>query len=355
MKSWSRLLLLAAWAMLGLGGQTALAGGVLVRLDAARLLDGDVYVELRPPEGETERVQLQDDGQQPDVTAGDGLWAGAVFLPQTDVEVFLVLDGERLEGGPVQWSAADIPRDLDLNLRAGVLKASAREANTHGDGGRNGAPGPGGGPANRTADTEPDPAAMWFIGGGALLLLVMGVVALSVRTRSRYQRGDLTGVALHRPGGFAGPNSPSLDDGLIYWSVADPKPHAVAHTLVRMLARHHNVLVVAPSPESLPASLGQSVFATSHAAPRKVGDALEAVHRMPRAAGVVVFWGVAGSDVVWADRDDELPLGTGGIVLCGPEHTEPAPSHTVRVAGPGALQVEAVDGTDRFMVFDRSA
>jgi len=284
--------------------------------------------------------------------AGDGRWAGALFLPHTDVTVSLVVDGERLDGGPVKWSAPDIPRDLDLTMRAGVLTVNAREANPHSEG--NGSSGdlstaraPSGG-----AFAGMDGGA-WLIGLGAALFVLLCILMLGYRTRERVRRGPIAGVILQPVGGFAGPGSPPLNDGLIYWRTADEEATGVLRALVDTLARHHGVLLVGPSlPEGL-GRPGRRIFMEESDNPRRVGDVLEAIHSDPREPGVVVFCGVQGSPDDWADRDDELPLGTGGIVLLPPDVDAPEPTFIVRTVAPGVCVVEGMAGGDAFYIGDR--
>lgn len=336
---------LATFAWSGVGH----AGGVLVRLDADRVPDGAVYVELSPSEGETERLQLQDDGQQPDVQASDGKWAGAVFLPQTEVSVTLVLDGERFEGGMVQWSAPDIPRDLDLTLRDGALQARAREANPHGGGGGDPADGASAAP---TADPGSAPVeGTWLIGGGVVVLVGVGAMVLGRRERQVARRGALSGVTLQAAGGFAGPHSPALDDGLVFIEVPEGiGSGVVAQALVDSLVRHHTVLVIAQPEHAPQGRSGRGLFTGPDATPRKVGDALEVVHDLPRQRGVVLFHGIGGTTDDWSDRDDELPVGSGGIALVPPQAESPGVGFRVRSVQGGIVEVESVVDGGRFWV-----
>jgi hypothetical protein len=121
-----------------------------------------------------------------------------------------------------------------------------------------------------------------------------------------------------------------------------------------MLARHHNVLLVGDDGMSCIRDVGQNVFVSSTTGPRKVGDALEALHRMPSASAVVVFSAVEGSENDWLDRDEELPLGTGGIVLCASDHGAPAPTHRAVCVGEASVRVVALDGEADFLIVDRT-
>ncbi len=374
--SYMRLILFFVLAGVSLAPSEAWSNGVLVRLKTDRTVEDPVLVELAADGSETNRVELRDDGKQPDVTAGDGLWAGALSLPHSSVAVTLVLGEDLFDGGTVEWSATDTPRDIDLNLRGNELTAIGREANVHGAGNEPGPNAPRSDGGVGGAMPTPDAAAPvevgasttssavlqdsassgpLFVGAGVLILVVFAGLIMQRRARRRFRRGDLTGVEFHPPGGFAGPDSPPLDDGLVYWQVSPDERARVVGVLTRMLARHHNVLLVGADGAACIGDSGQNVFVSSTARPRKVGDALEVLHRMPMAPAVALFSAVEGSKDDWLDRDEELPLGTGGIVLCAADHSAPAPTHRAVLVGETSVRVTALDGEEDFLIRDRSA
>jgi len=335
----------------------ALAGGVLVRLDADRELEGDVVVVLRPASGDPEEVGLQDDGTQPDVTAGDGMWAGAAYLPHAEVDVEVRIGDDTFPGGTATWSDAGIPRDLDLSLQAGTLLVNAREANPHGEG--NGpssdAPGPDGGSGNSSSSAKKptdrgDEASggLFMIAGGGMALLVLALVMWSGRGRTPREKRPSTGLQLQPPGGFAGPLSPSLVDGLTYWTLPESDPAGALRAVVRRLAEHHSVLVVGSAlPDRLGAP-GAAVFTTAPDKARRIGDYLEALHKPRRRRAVVVFYGVEQDAEAWAEQDDELPIGSGGVALLARSGSGPDPSHDIELADDRGWRVRKRGTDDHF-------
>lgn len=290
----------------------AWAGGVLVRLDADRTLEGGVTVELLAEDGTLERIGLVDDGKQPDVTANDGRWAGAVHLPHAKAEVTLVVGGTRIEGGPVEWSSPDAARDLDLSLRNGKLTVRAREANVHGAGTQ---PAPAAVPLPEGAATPADThEGLLLVGAGSALLLSLGVLVVRRRNPVR-ERGPIRGLVRVPAGGYAGPDSPTMGDGLTYWRLPAVDAQAAMRAVVHQLSRHHSVLVVAdPSQRAGLAAGGSTYFAPPDRA-RRIGDWVEALAADNRQAAVVVFVGLERNNDEWAELDDELPIGAGGIVF----------------------------------------
>ncbi|HCH61833.1 MAG TPA: hypothetical protein DFR83_03435, partial [Deltaproteobacteria bacterium] len=198
-------------------------------------------------------------------------------------------------------------------------------------------------------------SGLWFLGVGAVVLVVFLVGLARRRPSTSGPRGSLQGVTLHPAGGFAGAQSPPLNDGLMYWTVEPADRNAAVAVLVRMLSRHHNVILVGDEGQAATGEAGRSLYRMSSADPAALGDAVEALHRIPQRPGLVVFLGVGGSVEDWTARDQELPHGAGGIVLCTPEHAGPTPTHRVQVERPGRLRVVSVDGATAFVVLDRSA
>ena len=359
----------------------AQAGGVLLRLAADRTLEEPVRIELTPEGSESHVLQLRNDGKNPDVTAGDDLWAGALALPYNRVTVTLVLGEERFDGGMVEWSAINVPRDIDLTLEGRSLTASGRQANMHGDGSEAGSGAESGGavpsggtspnvlspdeasPTSRSSPNIPasgstpkvpvDLARLLMVGGGLVAATVIGLLLLRRRARRRFWTGDLVGVDLIPSGGFAGSDSPALNDGLVFWQVDAAEGAAVSRTLCAVLARHHNVLMVRSVDADTETCAGKGGWTATAASARKLGDGLEALHQMPRVPAVILFDRCGGTSDDWLDRDEELPLGTGGIVLCDAEHAGPTPTHRVEYLGDHRLRVVGLDGRADFLVVSR--
>ena len=347
-----RLALLCTALLVLLSPTVVHAGGVLMRLDADRTLEGEVVVVLTSMENTTEEVVLSDDGAQPDVTAGDGKWAGAAHIPYTEVFVLLRIGDEEHDGGTVSWSASDIPRDLDLSLKAGKLSVNAREATPH----NTGEPTPVASPTvvqtakspqvtpadpNKTVGNATDGLYMIVLGLSALIGLPL--VVFRLRKRVKVRRGPIAGLELQPSGGFAGPSSPALDNGLSYWLLPEDRPTEVLRDLVSYLGEHHRVLVVGPDLPPDLAACGAQVYSCSPASARRIGDYLEALHSDPRQRAVVVFYGMERDADEWGEQDDELPIGSGGIALLAAECSEPVLTHNIIGGLPTGWQVHSTD------------
>lgn len=380
------VVLILVLALFGWLPATSQAGGVLLRLRADRALSETVFVDLIPPDARPVTVQLRDDGRNPDVSAGDGLWAGALSLPYAEVQVDLLLGEQRFVGETVSWPSANVPRDIDLVLEGSTLSASARQANVHGEehvhqevapgsgdasGGASGpAPNTGAGPSpvqapgvaattnTTSAGVSSDDTSLpgiWFIGIGAVALAAMMGLVLTRRKVRVVPAAAHASLVLHPAGGFAGEGSPLLNNGLLYWVVDEAERDEALVVLTRMLSRHHNVLVVGSSELVRAGDAGRAIHCMALERPALIGDAVEVLHQLPRQPGVAVYVGVDGSPDDWAMRDDELPDGAGGIVFCTPTHAGPPATHRVRLAGPGRLVIASLDGASTFVVSDRSA
>ena len=186
------------------------------------------------------------------------------------------------------------------------------------------------------------------------LVAMMGLV-LTRRKVRRVSVSDHASLVLHPAGGFAGEGSPPLNNGLLYWVVDEAERDEALLVLTRMLSRHHNVLVVGSAKPVRAGRAGRGIHCMSLERASLVGDAVEALHRLPLQPAVAVYVGAEGSLDDWSERDDELPVGAGGIVFCTPDHAGPPATHRVRMAGPGQLTVTSLDDASTFIISDRSA
>ncbi|MFZ5480250.1 MAG: hypothetical protein ACOZNI_26030 [Myxococcota bacterium] len=110
----------ATAALIGLlwsGMAAAETKGVVIRADAdGGNLSSPVVAQLTPQGGAATDVELKDDGQQPDVTAGDKIWSGAGMLDGDSFDVKIKSGGKTLNGGRVSWGADEDGRDLNVHI-----------------------------------------------------------------------------------------------------------------------------------------------------------------------------------------------------------------------------------------------
>lgn len=351
---------------------TQLAGetnGVIVKLrSSGPTLSGSVVVRLGA-DGDTREVKLQDNGEMPDVNAGDGQWAGRADALANNVTVELTVSGTTYDGGTVSWDSDARQRDLDLTLAEDGLQATASQSQSAASQGTPAVAGDapvaagsaptapaaaGSAPAvagQITPSAPPTPAApstsltdgpAGWIALGALALSLFAIGAVAVVSRN-------AGAPLPLPqrlseAGLLGPGTPAPSGGLSVWIVDDPG--SAASALLTTLAQTRSVVVVADTGVKLPAVLGGPVF---RAADRdSLADAVDAV--VERIGGQVSVLLVGGSahDTDLDPLVRELPEDVGGIVLTAtpPNTRRPVVQLTAteagyRVAVKGGPTVEA--------------
>ena len=106
------------------------SSGLLVSLVVDVSIDGAVQVTLTSSVGATESVTLLDNGEKPDVAAGDKRYAGAMLLAPGEYDVKLALSDDTYEGNSFEMPEdGSQPRDLYLVLNNGTLSVSMGVAN----------------------------------------------------------------------------------------------------------------------------------------------------------------------------------------------------------------------------------
>lgn len=340
--------------------------GLVARLQLnGESIKGSAAIVLKPEGGEPTRIELADNGTAPDVTKGDGIWAGSAWLDGDAFTVSVDVDGTITEGGPVTWGATDANRDLTIGMKGGQLSV---EAGVSGGGGGGPSPGAGG-------DAAVDPSAGGGSGGGALpdgaggapvgpgfppgmppgtapgvsgaaksgadgtlyigfglgLLVLVGLAWLWLRNRpAERSAGGLPRVP--EPG-LLGEGTPSLSDGLQLWLTSDADADAVVRPLLATLARHHRVLFVAPGKVTAPPVYGGPVYRAPNIRPSHVGDSAES---MGADGGVAVLLVNTQADAAsLKDYADLMPSGIGSVcVLTQDPGVAALPRVTARREGP---------------------
>jgi hypothetical protein len=319
--------------------------GLVIRLQVSgETISDAAFVVLTPKEGDATRVQVKDDGAAPDVAAGDGVWAGAVWLEGDAFEVSLDVDGKQIPGGPASWAATDSARDLAVGWKSGAVTV---EAGVSGSGVGN-APLPGGMGDSPPAGAAPTPGGALpggasmsppplgnaaslgasgdgtlYIGLGLGVLLLVGVAWLWLRSRPADEAARPSGLTVVAEPGLLGPGTPSLSDGLQLWLVSAEDAAAVVKPLLATLARHHRVLVVAPGEMSVPSVYGGPVFRSSNLRPSRVGDAAESL--LATGGNVaVLLTGTGGDAASIKDYADLLPTGVGAVCVVQSDPGVPA-------------------------------
>ena len=293
-----RLLPPALVLLLASIGQAASpARGLAVHLDAgSQELEGPVRLGMVSEAGEASEISLSDDGQPPDVVAGDGIWSGSGVIPGTSQIITLTAGN---------WSAtsASIPlgsakeRNLELALEGEQVVLGQAKILPTTPGGASMVASP---PPGKAAQPSDLPIYVAFALGG-ILLAVLGYFGAARLPGGRSSGGLPVGVRRSPEPGLFGPGTPALLPGLSQWVVSEADEAQLLHFLVAHIARWRPVLVRRPAPAVLPAVQGGPVFCSEHV---NLGAFGHAVHRMQdRWPGlVVIVTGLAPGELLdWTD------------------------------------------------------
>ena len=272
------------------------AAGVVVRLvSSGPPLKSGVSVKVVNAEKTETIFVLLDDGQPPDVMAGDNQHSAAGTLTGTEATVFLIVEGKETEVGEVSWQDETTSRDLVITRGEGILTVENSAAmvtaalggnvdQIHQEGGGGGlgpAPDPmdaggttPGGVVVFPEGSQQDDTTLYIIGGA--LVLVLAVAAfLWLRTPSTGGGASKSSrlYTVQPEPGLLGSTAPSLSDGLSTWRVGPTDTNDFLELLLQSMAQHHRVLVVASEETRLPVVHGGPIFLTRLDTAAGVADA----------------------------------------------------------------------------------
>ncbi len=319
----------------------------MVRLETSTgSLPGAARVTLTPVgSGDTIELELLDNGSPPDVSAGDGIYAGTSFVDADSFAVTLDVGGKTYDGGEATWAADAGPaRDLVIRLVGDEIAVVASQPLSGGapqDGAAGaGAPTAAAGAPVAAAPTSPVPAGvsrndalLWLaIGVGLVVLAGAGLVASRWMGRSR----DAGPEPLDEPGLF-GAGTPSLTAAPAWWVLGEEDTDALRAALLNSVARQHRVLVVAPSGTAAPTVLGGPAYAVGWDADAAADAAFALLDRDgPRVVAVLCPPDAAPATV--QPVLDALPEGVGALIVTTtvPQGTE-ATVVRLRRDGAGAV------------------
>lgn len=341
-------------------GPSVGGSGIVVRLMADPPPASPLTVELAAAGTKLAEATLNDEGKDPDVTGGDGMYSGATFVAGDSFTVTVKAAGSLLGTTEVAWKPADAQRDLTLAWSGGTLTGEAGVSNPAPapgtaspptPGGAPASPGgqpgsPGGQPGGQAAGQPPagpggvatSADATWYLVFGGALLAAAALGYFWFRSRSAAPVLALPpGVARVAERGLFGPGTPSASGGPSTWTLP-AEPEALAGLLGALAARRR-VLVVVAEGQALPEVAGGPVHriapdstdavldaaeellgndsggAVLWLAPMPEGSAREALlAELPRGAGLLAAGG--GGDPAWPAatliRDDGWVLECGG-------------------------------------------
>jgi hypothetical protein len=300
--------------------------GVMVRLETSDAdIAGPVEVTLTPTKGgDAVVLELLDDGQPPDVTADDGIYAASTITTADRFSVTVRIGGTEKAQEDVSWEAdAAAARDLVIRLVDDEVSFSASMPAAEGVPGRERTKaerkkGDSSRKATKAARRRAEAGGfsrrdilLWLaIGLGVFGLGAAGL--LIARWLSRRGESDLR--PLPEPP-FLGPKTPSLSDGLSLWVVHAADRETTIGPLLSSLAAQHRVLVVTEPETLLPPVFGGPVFRSKSTGLEDVEDTLYDLGEVGGAPLTVLLIANAPTLESVEAVADLLPAGVGGIAI----------------------------------------
>ncbi len=357
------------------------ATGIVVRLSTGgETVDAPVEAILTNSAGVVTSLTLKDNGEAPDVNAGDHHYSASSMLDGENFTVTLSIGGKAEEVGEVSWPAEVTARDLVINRYDGIVTLETG-AGDNGQpmgepaspGGASGEPVPGsatGEPVDNPAvngtapargpnvtfsssgsGTTPENDSTLYVIGGVLLLILAAVAFFWFRepTESSPGASNSDSALVHRlpEPGLLGDGTPSLSDGSSVWIVEADATADFMALLLGSMAAHHRVVVVAPGSNPIPLVHGGPVYRMKNPRPSHVG---EAVAELMRGAGqpvAVLVDATRMEESMLSDYADLVPGELGIVFIRNTPHKGPERSLTATKTADGW---SIVDGESRVVL-----
>lgn len=344
--------------------------GVVVRLvTGGEEVESPVEAILVNAEDREFTLSLSDNGEPPDVTAGDFHFSGSSIIEGEDFTVFISSNGDKEEVGNVSWPADVTARDLIITRYEGVvtLETGAGDnqqppgqptdpglaGNGPTDGGTMGAPtAPGEAPATGTSPARspnvsfPDPGggvsaqddATLYIIGGVLLLILAAVAFFWFRvpttegTNTGRPRPVIGNDRVHKlpEPGLLGEGTPSLSDGTSIWVVQSSEASDFTALMLSSMAKHHRVLVVSTSTDHLPLVHGGPVYRMKSPRPTHVADAVQTLNAEPGLPVAILVHAAEMESALLNAYADLMPGNVGAAIVVHDEYNGPESVVTVK-------------------------
>jgi len=351
-------------AFLLLAPSALAATGIVVRLSTGgETVDTPVQATLTNADGATTTLTLLDNGEPPDVNAGDFHFSASSMITGETFGVTLSLGGKAEEVGEVSWPEDVTARDLVITRYDGIVTLEtgagdngqpAGEPTTPGGMGGEPALGsavgdPVGNPAvdgtapargpnvtfpstSNTASsgtTAENDSTLYVIGG--VLLLVLGAVAFFWFREPTGSTVDSGSTLVHRmpEPGLLGEGTPSLSDGASVWVVDTESTADFMSLLLSSMAAHHRVVVVAPGSNPIPVVHGGPVYRMKNPRAGHVADAVNELMRSPGQPVAVLVDATRMEESILSNYADLVPGDLGTMFVRNTAHTGPERSLSV--------------------------
>jgi len=348
------------------------ATGIVIRLiTGGESVSSPVVATLTNAEGTAHTATLVDNGEPPDVNAGDHHFSGSSMLDGEAFQVTLSLGDETEDVGEVSWPADVAARDLVITRYEGIVTLETGAGSNDGPIGTPEAgdqvsgpvAGPSGGDATNATARAP---TVSFAGGdspvssggdstlyviGGILLLILAAVAYfwfkpeDTKTTPVRFSGSVAAHQLPQPG-LLGEGSPSLSDGATVWIVDAPDTEAFISLLLSQMASHHRVLVVAPGTDSIPLTAGGPVFRMKNPRPTHVADAVNSLLVNPGNPMAILIKATSVDANTINDYCELLPGAVGTTIVVNEAYAGPEQQVTVK-REPNGWRLDTTGGVVR--------
>lgn len=327
-------------------------------------------------------LDLADNGEPPDVTAGDFHFSGSGIIEGDSFKVHISTEGNKEEVGEVSWPSDVTARDLIVTRYEGIVTLETGAGDNQqppgsptnpgvagaaptgelipsgGLDGGVGAPGMAGGAGDANPVRSPnvsfpdtasgvnasDDATLYVIGGVLLLILAAvaffwfrepGEVSYSGESAAR---SVAIGSRVHQmpEPGLLGDGTPSLSDGTSFWVVPQADAGDFTKLLLASMAQHHQVLVVSGTTDPLPLVHGGPVYRMKSPRPTHVADVANALASSGRPVAILIH--AAQMEAAQLnDYADLLPGNVGAAVVVYDSYQGPDLTVDVTRKGSGWL------------------
>ena len=340
------------------------ATGIVVRLSTGgESVDTPVQATLTNADGATTTLTLLDNGEPPDVNAGDFHFSASSMITGETFGVTLSLGGKAEEVGEVSWPEEVTARDLVITRYDGIVTLETGAGDNGQPAGEPTTPGGmGGEPALGSAIGDPvgNPAVdgtapargpnvtfpstsnsassgttaendstLYVIGG--VLLLVLGAVAFFWFREPTGSTVDSGSTLVHRmpEPGLLGEGTPSLSDGASVWVVDTESTADFMSLLLSSMAAHHRVVVVAPGSNPIPVVHGGPVYRMKNPRAGHVADAVNELMRSPGQPVAVLVDATRMEESILSNYANLVPGDLGTMFVRNTAHTGPERSLSV--------------------------
>jgi len=355
-----RLLLIVLSVFLGSSDALARTGIVVRLVTGGEAVEAPVEAILVNDAEKEFKLTLLDNGEPPDVGAGDYDFSGSSIIEGENFTVFVSTNGKKENVGDVSWPADVTARDLIITRYEGIVTLETGAGDNQQPPGEPTNPGvagaapegdvaPGGaigGPSTPGEATSParspnvsfpepnagvnaqDDATLYVIGG--ILLLILAAVAFFWfrEPTSHTSSGDIRGntaalnARVHQmpEPGLLGDATPSLSDGTSFWVVDENDAAEFTKILLASMAQHHQVLVVSSTTDELPLVHGGPVYRMKSPRPTHVADTVNSlVNNAGRPVAILIHAAEMDASLL-NDYADLLPGNVGAAVVVHNSH-----------------------------------